>query len=285
MSDFSSRAIVLRRIAYGDHDLVVKFFTLNHGKMAAIAKSAKKSRKRFAGLLEPFTELDILCSPGRRRGMPVLKEAAMVRAFAGIRGDIEKTAYASYWAEIVSDWLEEGVEQPAAYHLLRYVLDRLDRGETAAADLSILFQMRFLSLAGLAPHLEGCGACRRKTEDFEDTVFGFDFSGGGLVCRNCRPGAAVRGELARGTIKQLLWAGKMALPQAERVRFSAASREEGLAFLEAFVPYHLGKIPKSLRVLRQLRERALPAGPPRGAPRAASVEKVHPGSEDAPFRD
>ena len=59
MSSFSTPAIILRRIDFGDYDLIVTIFTLNKGKISVIAKSAKKSKKRFAGILELFSVLDV----------------------------------------------------------------------------------------------------------------------------------------------------------------------------------------------------------------------------------
>ena len=48
------------------------------------------------------------------------------------------------------------------------------------------------------------------------------------------------------------------LAQAERVRFTPQAQREGLALLEAFVPFHLGKEPRSLHFLRQIRGRPTP---------------------------
>ena len=85
------------------------------------------------------------------------------------------------------------------------------------------------------------------------TIFGFDLSRGGLVCKRCGAAPSGRCHLSKGTIKQLLWIQKMDLARAVRTRFTANAREEGLAFLETFIPYHLGKVPRSLKVLRQVR--------------------------------
>jgi DNA repair protein RecO (recombination protein O) len=38
------------------------------------------------------------------------------------------------------------------------------------------------------------------------------------------------------------------------MKFTSGAIREGLEFLEAFVPYHLGKQPRSLKFLRQIRE-------------------------------
>ena len=66
MSQLSTSAILIRRRDYGDYDLVLTFFTLSHGKVSLIAKAAKKSTRRFAGVLELFSEIDIAGAAGRR---------------------------------------------------------------------------------------------------------------------------------------------------------------------------------------------------------------------------
>ena len=50
-----SEAIVLRTYPLREADLLVTFFTRNEGKVRGVARSAKKSRKRFGGALEPLT--------------------------------------------------------------------------------------------------------------------------------------------------------------------------------------------------------------------------------------
>jgi len=77
MSGFSSPSIILRRAVYADYDLILDMLTLERGRITAIAKNARKSRKRFAGILEPFCCLDaVFVDPaGRTSGMVVLKDA------------------------------------------------------------------------------------------------------------------------------------------------------------------------------------------------------------------
>jgi len=43
--------IVLFKRAYGESDKIVRLFTLGSGKVAAIAKGANKSQKRFMNTL------------------------------------------------------------------------------------------------------------------------------------------------------------------------------------------------------------------------------------------
>jgi DNA repair protein RecO (recombination protein O) len=253
MSELVSSAILLRRIAYGDDDLILTLFSLQRGKIAAIAKHAKSSRKRFGGVLELFSLLSVACRSGRRGGLPVLVEAELKEPFPGIRADFRKTAFASYWAEMVTQWSEEGQAVAPLFQLLAFVLAALDRGESSDEALSILFQMRFLTLCGLCPNLHHCCVCHTAVDEIRQTTASFNLPRGGLACQDCGPPQGEGMTLSRGTIKQLQWVAEGDLRKAARIRFSPAALREARTFLEAFVPYHLHKEPRSLRILQQIR--------------------------------
>ncbi len=253
MSSFSTPAIVLRRIDFGDYDLIINFFTLNNGKISAIAKSAKKSVKRFSGALELFSVLDVVCSSSRGKGLPVLREAALKQPFSKIRADIVKIAYASYWAELINVWMEDGKKQVQIYQLFRYVLGELDLGYIQQEALSIIFQIRFIKISGFCPDLTRCGNCRIELEEIKKGKIVFDIIKGCLICDRCSSATLDKIHLSKGTIKQLLWVESGGLKKAGRIRFTKTALSEGLKFLEAFVPYHLGMEPRSLKFLRQIR--------------------------------
>ena len=50
-----SEAIVLRTYPLREADLLVTLFTRLEGKVNGVARSAKKSKRRFGGALEPLT--------------------------------------------------------------------------------------------------------------------------------------------------------------------------------------------------------------------------------------
>lgn len=249
MATYTNRAIVLRRVAYGDFDLIVTLFTSSRGKISVMAKAAKKSSKRFPGVLEPFALIQAVCSKGR--GLPILQEASLEHPLANIRSDVGKTAYASYWAEIVDIYLEENHPQPELYQLLSFTLIGLNDGERSGDVWSILFVIRFLILAGLEPRFDRCCLCNTGIE--QSAKLFFDLTKGGIVCEQCHTGPSGKIPVTRGTLKQLLWIGKKALSQAARVRLDSGAVVEASAVLEAFLPYHLGKTPRSLKFLKSLR--------------------------------
>jgi len=256
MKIFSSPAIILRRVEFGDYDLILTLFTLERGKISAIAKSAKKSTRRFGGILEIFSVLDVVCSSGKGGNLVILQEADLINSLADIRTDFNKTAYANYWSEIVNAWAENDAKQERLYRLLYYVLGQIDSGHVSSEILSILFLMRFASIAGICPNLVRCSMCQLAVDSIREEHISFDFPKGGVACRKCTENySGNRLSLSKGTIKQLLWVDSGDLKKAGKIRFSSIALKEGLNFLEAFVTYNLGKEMQSLKILRQIRNK------------------------------
>lgn len=253
MKMFATPAILLRRAAYGDYDLIVTLLTLSGGKRTVIAKNAKKSQKRFAGVLEPFSLLNVTCTDAKSGGLAVLQEASLENPCAGIRGDIMKTAHASYWSEMLHIWMEEGKEDARLFYLLRDCLQLLESGTTANEPVSILFHLRFLDFSGLSPNLSRCGRCRLSMEQIPGPKCFFELAKGEILCDRCSANTPSRLALAKGTIKQLLWIRDNDWRTAGRLILNPVALDQGLRFLEKFVVFHLGKEPKSLAFLRDLR--------------------------------
>ena len=245
---------MLRRINYGENDLIITFLTYERGKLSAIAKSAKKSVKRFSGILDLFSVIEVVLAYGRTGSLPILKEATLKEPFTGIRTNIQKTAYASYWAELINKWAEQGDKQTKIYNLFKYALGELDRGRLVEEAVSIFFQIRFLMISGLYPDFSVCSVCKTGIENIKGNKIFFDLAGGGIVCGKCASAPLKRIYLSKGTIKQLKWIENKKISTAGRIKLTSFALKEGLYFLEAFVPYHLNQDPKSLRFLQQIRK-------------------------------
>ena len=63
-----SEAIVLRTYPLREADLLVTLFTRAEGKVRGVARSAKKSKRRFGGALEPLTYVKVAYDDHERSG-------------------------------------------------------------------------------------------------------------------------------------------------------------------------------------------------------------------------
>ena len=213
-----------------------------------------RARNGSGGILELFSSLDIVCSSSRRNGLLILQEAALKNPFSGIRADIIRTAYASYWAELIDKTSEEGQKLPDLYRLLQFCLCQLDQNHILPEALSVLFQIRLLTHSGYRPNLIYCRNCRRSVDENNTNMFQFDMAHGGLLCQRCEMAKSGALILSKSTLKQLHWIDSGSICKAGRVRLSRTAIRESLTMLEAFVPYQFGKDPRSLKFLQQVRD-------------------------------
>ena len=258
MPDFITDAILLRKIEYGDHDFIISFLTESKGKISVIAKNAKKSVKRFSGALDLFFDNHIQCTfPKKNKdGLIILSQAQIKNGFTNIRYDVFKTAYASFWVELIHFWLEEDKTQSDLYDLLLFSLDALNTGLISKKVLNLIFQIRFMSISGFSPNIENCDICKTSVDSIEQKNIRFDFKEGRIICQNCAEQRSKYGMMiSKGTLKQLFWINNADINRADRIRFSGFAIEEGTRLLEAFIPFHIGKDFKSLRFLKQIRSK------------------------------
>jgi Recombinational DNA repair protein (RecF pathway) len=136
----------------------------------------KKSVRRFSGAMDLFSVNHIQCAfPKKNRDAMInLCQTVLENGFSHIRYDVVNTAYASYWTEIVSQWLEEGKAQPDIFELLYTALEMVDDGFIRTEVISLLFQIRFMRLSGFSPGLDQCDACRTGIEGVDSARLWFD---------------------------------------------------------------------------------------------------------------
>lgn len=85
--------------------------------------------------------------------------------------------------------------------------------------------------------------------------FFFDVRGGRLICKECFSGATgvINVRISMGTINELRWIQNNTCSMSLRLRLNNGSLIESRNLLEKFLPFHIGKEIKSLRLLGRLR--------------------------------
>src|SRR5207244_2898562 len=94
----SALGIVVGGLDYGESDRIVTFLTRDHGRLKGIARGAKRSRKRFGAALELFCKVEVQFVERAGADLARLESCDLVEAYAGIRGDLDALAAATYAA-------------------------------------------------------------------------------------------------------------------------------------------------------------------------------------------
>jgi len=126
MPRFSTDAIILNTIDYLESDKIICALSRDRGVINAIAKGAKRSKRRFPGTLEPFSEVSLLVFS--RPGMDLLRieSADLIRANLDIRTDIDLFAHASVLVENVINHLGPLDPSPETYICLSWALETMN---------------------------------------------------------------------------------------------------------------------------------------------------------------
>lgn len=124
MERLQARAVVLRRTPYRDNDLIVDLLTLEHGRVSALARGGRSSRKRYGGALELGTRIALHAT--RRGGLATLGEVNVEGAINHIRGDLDGINQLSYALELARLTAREGDPDPDFFGLLTGFIDRLE---------------------------------------------------------------------------------------------------------------------------------------------------------------
>ena len=247
MKRYLSPAVVLRATDFRESDRLVVLFTRKYGKIRAVAKGAKRSRKRGLGTLQIFTHARIeVVEGGKRSPIPRLESADLLHAFYGIARDPVALGYGCYFLELVDGFAQELEPHEAVFDLLVAFLARLDRDKVDERLLRI-FELLAADGFGLRPNLESCRICGRH--DDGDRPGAFSPDRGGWLCHDCssgRPDCLPLSSQTRRTMQTILAVDRSRI---DTVPTAPAVLEEMKRFLPRFVHGELGRQPKSVRYL------------------------------------
>ena len=176
-------AIVIRARAFGESDKIVTFLTRDLGKIAGIAKGAKRSRRRFVNVLEPFTHVDVRLRQRPHGDLAFVVACELRDAFHTFARDLAKFAHASYVLELADRMVGGREAGRETYELVRDALARLDRAPAEAGVLRA-FELQLLGLTGYEPPLDRCRGCALAVADAAQ-VFVHP-ARGGVFCARCR---------------------------------------------------------------------------------------------------
>ncbi|QEC49244.1 DNA repair protein RecO [Baekduia soli] len=177
-------AIVLRSMRFGEADRILHLYSVDRGRISAIAKGVRKTRSRFGGRLEPFVHVRLVLHQGRSDLLTVTG-AETIDAHARLRDHGAALDGAGRACDAVARLFEDAEPHPPVFHLLSNQLSVLeaDPGRATLAN-QLAFRLKLLVAAGLAPQLAACATCGER-----EHLVGFSGAAGGVVCGGCEAGS------------------------------------------------------------------------------------------------
>ncbi|HET9621722.1 MAG TPA: DNA repair protein RecO [Kofleriaceae bacterium] len=255
MTDLAPLGVVLRTAPLRESDLLVVLYTDVHGQVSAVARGARKSKRRFAGALSLLVLARYQLGRRPRGDLWSLESAEVVQEWTQLAADVVAVAHASYVAELVGALLPAEAPEPHALDLVVALWDALAAGGPSPSALRAI-ELGLLDLAGHQPALDRCAACGER-----DLAQGavFDPERGGAICRRCAARSRTTGvrPLEPATRAYLEAVASQDSPLAARAldadpRFTAAERAAGRDAMLSMITRLADKPLRSLEYLAKL---------------------------------
>jgi DNA repair protein RecO (recombination protein O) len=203
----SATGMILRRRPLTETSLILHWLTPDFGRIATVAKGAQRPKSPFLGKLDVFYVADFSFSRSRRSDLHALREVSLRELHPALRQDLALLRQATYATALVEQATETETPLPAIYDLMLGFLKQLCE-HPARPQTVFAFELKLLRELGLEPK-------REKTR------------------------------LPAGTqrISQILALGGW--PEIARLRLATAQIAGLREFLDDFLVFHLGRLPKN----------------------------------------
>jgi DNA repair protein RecO (recombination protein O) len=198
--------IVLRTRPLTDTSLIVQWLTRDLGRLATVAKGARRPKSPFRGQIDLFHLAELSFVRSRRSDLHTLREVRLLESHAALRPELAYLQQASHCAALIEQTTETETPLPGLYVQFLCLLSELPR-HPARASTVFAFEMKLLDDLGLKPDLAEA-ALSAGVRQLLEKFCGDDW------------------------------------PSLFRLHLSAAQEAEIQKFLHGFLIYHLGKTPR-----------------------------------------
>jgi len=233
-----TNAIVLSKIKYGDHNLIIKCYSKEFGVITFLQKGILKAKsgKIKKAYFQLLSQLQLEITYQSNRSLQYIKEVKPNIIYTSLHTNIFKSTIVMFLAEVLSNSLQEEEENHTLYSYLETTLQWLDTQDNSA-NFHLMFLLKLTKQLGFYPEVNNINApfFNLRAGKFEDKHTDlYSISGENLTL-----------------LKRLLGTTFDALTS---IKITAKQRQSFLSMLLLYFDLHLGsfKKPKSLEVFNQV---------------------------------
>jgi DNA repair protein RecO (recombination protein O) len=155
-----TEAIVIRTYPLREADLLVTLFMRAEGKVRGVARSAKKSKRRFGGALEPMTYVRAFYEDRERQELVRLDACEVLESPMASEVSYARAVALAHVAELLDELLPDREANDAIFRLTLSVLHVMTGSEVWMP--ATYFELWLTRLVGFLPELTECVVCGRN---------------------------------------------------------------------------------------------------------------------------
>jgi len=238
-----TKAVVIKKLDYGDTSKIATFFTEDFGKISAIIKGARSPKSKMGSVVDILNTVQIVYYKKEGREIQLISQADLINHYSKIKEDLEKLKYASAVAELLLSLTLEDEAHPKLFKGAVKILDLMNENGNLPEYYFIKFLLFFLKETGYEIQLEKCSICGKETEAGQAYSFSYN---SGIVCGDCAGGQLISYEFSPELFNLLLCLNR----RNNECKYSKNDINKLIYFFEKYISYHIPEFKglKSLHV-------------------------------------
>jgi DNA repair protein RecO (recombination protein O) len=241
-----SLAIVIRMADFSESSRVVTLFTRDFGKIAVVAKGAKRLKGPFEAALDLLTVCEVVFLRKSSSGLDILTEAQLRQRFRPRNGELGNLYGGYYVAELLDALSEEYDAHPVLYDEACGALERF-AGELPLVLTITRFELSLLREIGQLPLFDACVACGEPIGP--SRKFTFKVTQGGLICSSCLFEQTPQNWIQPAIAEILRVLSDDSTPDWQHITITAPQVQQVRSILNSTIAGVLGRRPKMYRYL------------------------------------
>jgi DNA repair protein RecO (recombination protein O) len=145
-----AQGIILRTRLLTETSLIAHWLTAEHGRVATVAKGARRPKSPFRGKLDLFYSADFSYARSRRSELHTLKEVSLLDTHPKLREEIGYVQQASYAAALLEQTTETDTPLPSLFELFSGFIAHLPTEPPQPKNVFAL-ELKLLDDLGLKP--------------------------------------------------------------------------------------------------------------------------------------
>ncbi len=184
--EYKFTGVILNKRDVGETDRIYTIYTLEMGKIRALAKSVRKAKAKLAGFLEPITQAEIFLA--KTRGLGKITGSIATNNFPKIKSDMDSMKQVFYVFKIMDKIISEQSADENIAKLLKDYLETMEHlstkenMENKKRILTLGFLFKFLGEMGYRVEADRCVGCGKKLVSQKNY---FSARHGGVLCSIC----------------------------------------------------------------------------------------------------
>ncbi|MEG8947449.1 DNA repair protein RecO [Rosettibacter firmus] len=227
-----TRAIVLRKLDYGDTSKIAQFYTEDFGKISAIIKGGRTPKSKIGLIVDTFNLLQIIIYRKETRDVQIISDAELLQYYSNIKEDFERLKYASAVIELLLNLTIENDHNQRLFNGTERILELLNTPDKNPKFYFAKYFLFFIKEIGYEFPVNRCSLCKKELINGMQVYYNYD---NGILCSECSKDRLIHFEFTKELFKLL----KCLNTKINNIQYTEDDLNKIIQLLEKFIKYHI----------------------------------------------